>query len=541
MSAGGCKHSTLNTPRMKKTKALSWVLGAICLQAGLLSSCSKLPFLLPPHGGDGGAVVTTTRYYIDNNGSDSADGLSPNTAWKTLTKVNATTFQPGDSVLFKRGDAWTGTLVIKSSGTNDARITFGAYGTGDKPRITGNNTTLSAVLIQDAKYLTFENFDVSHPRAVRPPDISLCGIYVALATAGTYPGICIKHNSIHDVEGMPITNRHLQAGIFVRSNAAQAYFDSLTIEGNDLKRCSSRGIMMGDGSNKDTAYYNNNIVIRQNVVDSTALEGIIVYTSKNVLIENNRVLNAGAYTLGVNMNIVLAGLWGRGKNMIIQHNEVAYTRLTNPVPYASMDSEAFDIDLGTPGYTIIQYNYSHDNQGGFFLHMGDPGPDFTYGIVRYNISQNDGDPFGNRVFELHEHPNGKVVPIYIYNNTFYDATKIGVLDRAGGTGVHPGLEFRNNIFYAPDTQFDDQANIVYDHNFYYPGPKAASDTSGYTLNPLLAAPGSGGSVVNTVNGYKLHGNSPAIGAGVVINNNGGRDYFGMPVSATMAPAVGAAQ
>ncbi|RAJ78997.1 parallel beta helix pectate lyase-like protein [Chitinophaga dinghuensis] len=525
---------------MKRTKKIPFLLGVLFLQAILGTSCYK-GMMDPPFHAAGATVVSTTKYYIDNNGSDTSDGKSPATAWKTLSKVNAVTFQPGDSILFKRGGSWTGTLIIKSSGTSDARITFGAYGSGDKPQIIGNNATLSAVLIQDAKYLTFENFDVSHPRAVRPPDISLCGIYVALATNGVYPGITVKNNNIHDVEGMPITNRHLQAGIFVRSNATQAYFDSLLIEGNNLDRCSSRGIMMGDGSNKDTAFYNNHVVIRQNVVNNTALEGIIIYTAKNVLIEKNRVLNAGAYTLGVNMNIVLAGLWGRGKDMTIQYNEVAYTRLTNPVPYASMDSEAFDIDLSTPGYTIIQYNYSHDNEGGFFLHMGDPGPDFTYGIVRYNISQNDGNGFQNRVFELHEHPNGKVVPIYIYNNTFYNDQKIGVLDRAGGTGVHPGLEFRNNIFYSAAMQFDDQANIVYDHNLYYPGPQAASDNNGLISNPLLAAPGTGGSGINTVDGYKIAATSPAIGAGLLISNNGGKDFFGRLLSATLNPTIGAAE
>lgn len=531
---------------MKKMKIghfddLSRLLGIAVLNVVLCCSCGKDKIILDPkdwqHPQE--PVVTTTRYYIDNNGSDTANGLTPATAWKTLSKVNAVTFQPGDSILFKRGGSWTGTLVIKSSGTETSRITFSTFGTGNKPKITGDNSTLSAVLIQDAKYLTFENFDVSNPRSVRPPDRSLCGIYVALATNGAYPGILIKNNDVHDVDGTPITNRHLQAGIFVRSNAAQAHFDDLTIEGNNLKHCSSRGIMMGDGSNKDTTYYNNNIVIRNNVIDSTALEGIIVYTSKNVLIEYNRVLNAGAYTLGVNMNIVLAGLWGRGKNMIIQHNEVAYTRLTNPVPYSSMDSEAFDIDLGSPGYTIIQYNYSHDNQGGFFLHMGDPGPDFTYGIIRYNISQNDGSAFDYRTFELHSHANGKFVPISIYNNTFYNSTSIGVLDRNGGTGVHPGISFYNNIFYAPAFQFDDQANIIYDHNAYYSGPQATSDSNALASNPFLVSAGSGGDGLNTVNGYKITGASPAIRSGVLINDNGGKDYFGNSISSSKKPTIGA--
>jgi len=506
-------------------------------------SCSKSSDPITDGGEEdnsSGPIVLTNRYYVDNNGDDTNDGLAPDRAWKTLSKVNSMTFEPGDSVLFKREGLWSGTLSIKSEGTSEARITFSAYGKGAKPKLVGNNTNLAAVDIQNPKYLTFENFDVSHPREVRPPDMALCGIYVSISANGIYPEVYVKNNDIHDVEGMPITNRHMQAGIFVRSNAAQGYFDKLLIQDNNLERCSSRGIIMGDGSNKDTTYYNNDVVIRKNTINRTAMEGIIVYTAKNVLVEHNRVLNAGAYTLGVDMNTVLAGLWGRGKNMIIQYNEVAYTRITNPTPYESMDSEAFDIDLGSPGYHLIQYNYSHDNEGGFFLHMGDPGPDFTYAIVRYNISQNDGNGFNNRVFELHGHPNGKLVPIHIYNNTIYNDKKIGVLDR-GGYDIHPGLEFKNNIFYAPQFQFDDQANIIYESNLYYSGAKASSDLQAIVSNPFLFGPGTGGDGMQTVNGYKLPTNSAASAAGIVIDNNGGKDFFGNVVPSSAKPTVGAFQ
>lgn len=526
--------------RQKKSSLINtaYLLALVCVFVGGITSCTRH---LPEVPGVPGDTLTVRRYYVDSTGNDSSDGLSPATAWRTLSKVNSVTFGPGDNILFKRGCSWTGTLTIKNAGTASERIAFGAYGTGAKPRIIGNNSTLAAVMIQNPKYLTFEGFEISHPRAVRPPDIALCGIYVALSENGVYPGVVIRNNDIHDVEGMPIFNRHMQAGIFVRSNAAQGYLDSLLIEGNNLERCSSRGILMGDGSNKDTNYYNDHVVIRNNNINETALEGIIVYTAKNVLIEHNKVFNAGAYTLGVDMNIVLAGLWGRGKNMTIQYNEVAYTRLTSPVPYESMDSEAFDIDLSTPGYTIIQYNYSHDNQGGFFLHMGDPGPDFTYGIVRYNISQNDGNGFENRVFELHGHPNGKTVPISIYNNTFYNDTKIGVLDRASGAGIHPGITFRNNIFYAPQFQFDDPTNIGYDHNLYYTGLKAVGDANAVTADPLLRAAGTGADGRNTLPGYQLKAGSPAIASGVLMTENGGRDFFGNPVSGTQPPAIGAFQ
>jgi len=46
-------------------------------------------------------------------------------------------FKPGDRLLFKRGDVFYGTLIITKSGTAGSPITIGAYGTGNKPIITG--------------------------------------------------------------------------------------------------------------------------------------------------------------------------------------------------------------------------------------------------------------------------------------------------------------------------------------------------------------------------------------------------------------------
>lgn len=77
------------------------------------------------------------RYYISNAGNDSNDGLTTATSWQTLGKVNATTFNPGDSVLFKKGDTFYGSLTVSDSGTIGSPITFGAYGAGAQPIITG--------------------------------------------------------------------------------------------------------------------------------------------------------------------------------------------------------------------------------------------------------------------------------------------------------------------------------------------------------------------------------------------------------------------
>ena len=78
-----------------------------------------------------------TTYYVSSSlGNDSNSGTSVLTPWKTLNKVNNSTFQPGDSILFNRGDVWTESLVPQSSGTNGSPINFDAYGTGAPPTFT---------------------------------------------------------------------------------------------------------------------------------------------------------------------------------------------------------------------------------------------------------------------------------------------------------------------------------------------------------------------------------------------------------------------
>src|SRR3989339_1377271 len=96
-------------------------------------------------------LVSTTEayaatYYISStDGDDTCTGLSqsPYTTGvtacpiKTLTKLNTKTFSPGDSILFKKGDTFYGSITVSQSGTAGNPITFSSYGSGEKPIITG--------------------------------------------------------------------------------------------------------------------------------------------------------------------------------------------------------------------------------------------------------------------------------------------------------------------------------------------------------------------------------------------------------------------
>lgn len=66
-------------------------------------------------------------FFVASSGDDKADGKTARTAWRTIAKVNAASFEPGAQILFRSGDVWREQLNIRSSGAKDAPITFGAY------------------------------------------------------------------------------------------------------------------------------------------------------------------------------------------------------------------------------------------------------------------------------------------------------------------------------------------------------------------------------------------------------------------------------
>ena len=78
----------------------------------------------------------SVNHYISNNGNDRNNGISAATPWQSVSKVNKSMalFSTGDSILFLRGDTFTGQLTVTKS------IVVGAYGTGAKPVFNGFTT-----------------------------------------------------------------------------------------------------------------------------------------------------------------------------------------------------------------------------------------------------------------------------------------------------------------------------------------------------------------------------------------------------------------
>jgi len=111
-------------------------------------------------------------YYIDFTlGNDNNSGLSETLAWKTLSKVRGeqANFNPGDSILFKRGETWTcgdsdDWLRLSKSGSSGNPITYGAYGSGNLPIIDCNDIADYGIAswTDNISWLVFEDFEIRH-------------------------------------------------------------------------------------------------------------------------------------------------------------------------------------------------------------------------------------------------------------------------------------------------------------------------------------------------------------------------------------------
>lgn len=71
-------------------------------------------------------------YYVSNLGNDANDGLTPETAWQTIKKVNAT-IKGGDEVRFRKGEIFYGSLRAPHGISETQQTTYTSYGEGEKP------------------------------------------------------------------------------------------------------------------------------------------------------------------------------------------------------------------------------------------------------------------------------------------------------------------------------------------------------------------------------------------------------------------------
>ena len=486
-------------------------------------------------------------YYVDSRGGDDANaGTSPGAAWKSLEKVNATTFRSGDQILLKSSSVWRGQLWPKGSGAEGKPITIGMYGGGVKPVINGDGLVEDTVLLKNQEYWEIESLEITNTGV---KSVVRRGVHVALENYGDAHHIYIRSLTIHDVNGIDTVKPN--GGISYTSTGDQkpSRFVDLRIENNEIYHVDRSGIFgWSDAWVRSKWNPSLGVVVRGNQLHDIGGDGIVVVATDGAVVEHNVVGHANQRSEGYNVAI---WAWS-ADNTVIQYNEAYGTK-------GQRDGEGFDSDWNSRN-TVIQYNYSHDNDGGFLLICNEGGHDAkenagnTGTIIRYNISRND----RTRGITV----TGPVENTLIYNNTIYLGADraVDLLLFADWNGWSDGPHFYNNIFYATSPAqfshgvsraadgayttapgFGASTNNVFDSNLYYDVKPPVGDARALTADPKLIDPSSGGLGLFSLSGFRLQPTSPARASGKFIENNGGRDFWGDPVPSCNKTDRGASQ
>jgi hypothetical protein len=494
------------------------------------------------------ASGSSSVYYVDSaNGNDASLGTAPAAAWKTLAKVNATTFRGGAHILLQSGASFTGQLWPKGSGTEQQPIVIDKYGGDAKPIINAAGESEDAVLLKNQEYWEINNLQITNTgthAGVRR------GVNVVAENSGDLHHIYLRGLDIHDVSGVDTDKANGGIMYHCIGDAKPSRFVDLRIENNHIHHVDRSGIFGWSTHWIRSKWYPSlGVVIRNNVLDDIGADGIVPVATDGALVEYNVVGNANQRSQGYN-----DGIWPwSADNTVVQFNEVYGMK-------GQRDGMGFDSDWNSRN-TIIQYNYSHDNEGGFLLicNDGSQKPSDSIGnvgtIIRYNISQND----HHRGINI----SGPVSNATIYNNTIYtgENDKVDIVLQSDWHGWSSDIFFYNNIFYvAGSGQFSHATshgedgvyvtaagmgtsqNDVFDFNVYAGNVKPMEiDKHALSSNPLFVDPGRAGSGLETVSAYSLRPGSPEIGSGRILTDSGGRDFFGTAVPSCAGVDRGAVQ
>lgn len=424
--------------------------------------------------------VIAETYYIDaKSGKDSNSGTSPGKAWATLKKVNSMTFKPGDKILFKAGTSYNGQLEPQGSGSKNNPILIDRYGEGKKPTIHGKGWKLHTLLLYNIEYWEVRNLEITNTGET--PKEKRRGVIVQAENFGDCNHIVLDSLEVHHVNGSLIKKDGGGSAILFQTSGkkVKTRFVDLIIQNNHLHHCERNGINAKGYYFRDNWHPSVGVIIRHNLIEQIPGDGIVPLGCDGALIEYNVLRD---FPDVMPHSEAAAGIWPWScDNTLIQYNEVSGHK-------AKWDGQGYDSDYNCRG-TIFQYNYSHDNYGGFLLVCNNgerhntPGNIGNSGtIVRHNISINDGIrpyPTTRRgVFSPTFHITGPLNNTQIYNNIIIrpantDATldtTLVKMDNWGGPWPEDTI-FKNNIFVSDGhtSQFiyGEDKNTQFENNVYY--------------------------------------------------------------------------
>ena len=364
-------------------------------------------------------------YYISSSaGDDENDGLCPETPFRSLRRASELLLQPGESLLFKSGDVWTGeSLYPKGSGTEKLPITVSSYGEGKRPRIApGIGKKIYGIRIVNAD-------------GYRVTNIEICDCYGGLVvwTENTYRHryLWVENCFFHDITGkdtdfccsvrksMP---PDLLYGTGVSICGSDAYggrnlFSDITITDCNFDRCDvgievigrdhdETGRWIEHGHSKITAEAFKNVNIRRcNVYRSYRTGGVMLYcitggVSEEVLVDQTGYRGVGMW-------------WGVAAFQVARVSDYLIRNCTfsNTVKGESPDGQGFDFEADNHNVTVRNCKFLY-NEGPAVLFYGDSWPGENDGNVVEDCLMEGNNPsryYGNVVIAVGKPMNRGII------------------------------------------------------------------------------------------------------------------------------------
>ena len=395
-------------------------------------------------------------YYVSLFGNDSNTGSSENQPWRSIERVNAAQLLPGDSVRFQANQTFLGNLslakVNQSSDLVSCAVTISSYGSGRATIDAGTGTGFTA---KNTGGVCLSNLNFVGAGASKNTG---SGVLFTNTLPGNVKFANIRVHRV-DVSGF----KH--AGICLTAqptDGSWSGFRDIKITNTTSHDNGDAGIScIGAWNPEQNGYahadfYIGNCNAYRNAgipgKGSHSGNGIVLAQVDGAIIERCRAYENGSLNDCEGGGPVGIWVWDANR-VVIQFNESHHNRTAS-----SKDGGGFDLDGGVTN-SVVQSNYSHDNDGaGYLLAQFEGARPFHGNLLRYNLSVNDGRR--NRYGGIHlwsTGANGGITDTTIYANTICTTRST---DGSPAAVDYPSKGIRDIRFYNNCFQTDGTAALV---------------------------------------------------------------------------------
>jgi parallel beta-helix repeat protein len=322
------------------------------------------------------SAVQATNYYVDPSSTATSANGSLLYPWKTISQANAgtTLLNPGDSVFFKRGQLYSGRLVIQRSGVAGKPIVYTNYGTGSLPEF--NNAVSDIINISNRQFIVINglkitdrsisatdhsvqakisyaiNISNSPNCTISNCDISLVGVGIAVYAGSDFT--TITGNYLHNLRMVRNTPTSVNPDDDYGANPMVIGSSNNKILNNRFEECWASSYYYGfDGGAVEFfgSTMNNNQVMYNTAINCNGF--LEVGSSTGGIAENNLI----AYNKIINCGII--GVYQNGSTFTVSIKNLQYYNnvvIETMKQYTKPSVLFWMAGTGNPGLVVLKNN-----------------------------------------------------------------------------------------------------------------------------------------------------------------------------------------